>query len=76
MHNSYLPVIGVHAWDAWSNAPQLLADNYILLVVDLCSSLTYPTPSHSWQIAYKHFELVAKQLPTNNNYDSVINEAL
>ena len=27
IHNSYLPV---YNWDAWSNAPQLLADNYFV----------------------------------------------
>ena len=65
-NNSCLTVIGVHGVRAWSNAPQLLSDDYFVGSY-LCSSLAYfmmtPPPSHSQQITYE--TLVARQLPTN-----------
>ena len=58
IHNSYLTVIGVHEMHAWSNAPQLLSDNYFvgnwpLFIIGLLYNDL--TPSHSRQIAYKYF---------------------
>ena len=62
LHNSYLPVIGVH---------EMHDPNYwqitILLVVDLYSSLAYFMMTQPLPIAGKLpiKTLVAKQLPTN-----------
>ena len=65
VHNSYLPVIGVHEMHG------RMHPNYwqitILLVVDLCSSLAYFMTTQPLPIAGKLpiKTLVAKQLPTN-----------
>ena len=65
VHNSYLPVIGVHEMHG------RMHPNYwqitILLAVDLCSSLAYFMMTHPLPIAGKLpiKTLVAKQLPTN-----------
>ena len=66
VHNSYLPVIGVHEMHG------RMHPNYwqitILLVVDLCSSLGYFMMTQPLPITGKlpTKTLVAKQLPTNN----------
>ena len=65
IHNSYLPVIGVHEMHG------RMHPNYwqitILLVVDLCSSLAYFMMTQPLPIAgnLRIKTLVAKQLPTN-----------
>ena len=66
VYNSYLPVIGVHEMHG------RMHPNYwqitILLVVGLCSSLTYFMMTQPLPIAGKLSikTLVAEQLPTNN----------
>ena len=68
VHNSYLPVIGVHGVHEMHGR---MHPNYwqitILLVVDLCSSLAYSMMTQPLPIAGKlHIKtLVAKQLPTD-----------
>ena len=72
VHNSYLPVIGVHEMH------DRMHPNYwqiiILLVVDLCSSLAYFLMTQPLPIAGKLpiKTLVAKQLPTNDYAHSTL----
>ena len=59
VHNSYLTV-NWGAWDAWSNAPQLLSDNYMYYDGSWPPFIIFlpyddPPPSCSSQFAYKYF---------------------
>ena len=70
VHNSYLPVIGVHSIGVHEMHGRMHPNYWqitILLVVDLCSSLAYFMMTQPLPIAGKLpiKTLVAKQLPTN-----------